>query len=524
MAPPRTLGPYQLDRELGSNGISVVYTATDTRSQVRTAVKIIGGYGDDTASKEHVLHHMRNAARLLHRHAVAVREIGLVPGDLHGGGVYVAMEMLDGQVLADVLREQRHLAPVEATEIGTQVCEAIEAAHELGIVHGNLRPSNVVLVEDPRTLQLTVKVTDFGVPLAPPTQSPLPEGPRRKLAIRTAPYRAPEQNDGHAPDVRSDIYSIGVLLDRMLTGKSWDFEDPKLPRSLRARAPERAIPAALDDVVQRCLARRPDDRWGSVKALSVALAAALKTPMATSVATPSLTLREDEGALFDAAVKEARAPRPSRRQPPPVPSELPPPRQVAIAVVVIVVVVFGIVALVRPANDNPLDFDHSLVAAADAKNSPEPAAKPPAVVPPPITDAGVVATIAPPAVTDAGVVATLDPPPTTTTTTTTTTPAPAVTAVATTPTTATAATAPATTTATTTAATATTTATTPATTKTAKPTTTTTPTTTTPTTATPTTTTTPPTTTTTPTPTTTTPTTAAENPDDVFEHVHTGAP
>jgi serine/threonine protein kinase len=223
------------------------------------------------------LHEVRNVARLQHEHVIQVFDVG----QSEVGEPFFVMELVKGISLGDLLRSEGRLAVARAVGLALQICEALHCAHRAGIIHRDLKPANVLLVEreDPGDF---VKLIDFGISKAEDEQgSPTRAGE----LLGTLGYMAPEQLDQRPVDARCDLYALGVLLYRLLTGRPV-FEGDSLgalmhdhlrapPPPLRARAPGAEIPEAVEAVVLRCLEKRADDRFESARALAMALRLAL---------------------------------------------------------------------------------------------------------------------------------------------------------------------------------------------------------------------------------------------------------
>jgi serine/threonine-protein kinase len=189
------------------------------------------------------------------------------------------MEYLEGSDLSHVLAGYRACAPERALRIALQLCGALGSAHSVGIVHRDVKPANIFLVEHDGGE--VAKLLDFGVARPGPTTSSGISGPGR--FVGTPGYAAPEQAVSGTCDHRADIYSLGAVLYEMLTGTpvfSGDstksivtmqlLDDPEPPSR---RAPHLGLPAELDRVVLRALARRPEDRYATMRQLATALRA-----------------------------------------------------------------------------------------------------------------------------------------------------------------------------------------------------------------------------------------------------------
>jgi predicted ATPase/serine/threonine protein kinase len=286
--PPHTLAPgavvdgkYRVEALLGRGGMGEVYRATQLSLQRTIALKIVRG--DLAKSGPMLLRFEREAlavARLRHPNIVAVHEYGVEPGV----GAFLVMEYLEGRSLRDELAARGRLPVGEALAVMRQLCSAVHAAHEAGVVHRDLKPDNVFLESGFGSSNalgaLTAKVLDFGVAklagaTGPQTGSLALEG----AEMGTPPYMAPEQCAGGPADARSDVYALGCVLYELLTGQ------PPFRGGSRARIAERhvsepprapskvaeGVPLALDGTILRALAKRPEDRFQSALDLARAL-------------------------------------------------------------------------------------------------------------------------------------------------------------------------------------------------------------------------------------------------------------
>jgi serine/threonine-protein kinase len=245
-----------------------VWIADDPVLSRRVAVKILR---DDLAADEATRARFRNeaiaAARLNHPNIVATYDTG----DDHGTA-YIVMELVDGPTVRALLREHGTLPVREVIRIGIQVAEALEAAHRAGLVHRDVKPPNVLV-----PAAGPVKVTDFGIAKA----TGVDDLTRTGTVMGTARYLAPEQVNGRPADARTDVYALGLLLYEMLCGRipfGGETDVATAMSRLTTSAPSIQtqrpdVPAALDDVVHRCLARDPERRFASAADVRAALAA-----------------------------------------------------------------------------------------------------------------------------------------------------------------------------------------------------------------------------------------------------------
>lgn len=270
-------GKYRIERVLGQGGMGVVAAAYHVHLEQRVALKLMLPHAlANTESISRFLREARAAARITSEHVARVYDVGT----LESGAPYIAMEYLEGEDLAQLMTRCGRI-PVENTvEYVLQACEALAEAHRVGIVHRDLKPANLFLAQRVDG-QYLVKVLDFGISKMSggAAQSDMPA--TRTSALMGSPlYMSPEQmGSSRDVDARSDIWSIGVVLHEMLSGKP-PFDGDTLPQvcarvmsepppALREVAP--GLPSALYDAVDRCLQKQPASRFQSVAELASAL-------------------------------------------------------------------------------------------------------------------------------------------------------------------------------------------------------------------------------------------------------------
>src|SRR3954466_11527384 len=252
-------GRHAVEARLAHGGMSTVYIATDVRLGRRVAVKVMQpALAEDPEFVARFNREARAAARLSHPDVVAVYDQGA-----DGAHVFLVMEYVRGSALADVSRGRGRLSAGEAVAVMDHVLAALGAAHAAGLVHRDVKPENVLVTPDGR-----VKVTDFGLARAVAGSSVTGDS---GMMFGTAAYVAPEQVTGGVADVRSDVYSAGVLLFELLTGVvpfSGDTPVAVAYRHVNEDVPAPStyvggVPAELDSLVasatSRDAARRPAD-------------------------------------------------------------------------------------------------------------------------------------------------------------------------------------------------------------------------------------------------------------------------
>src|SRR5215218_1510480 len=258
-------GRYRIVRKLGAGGMATVYLAEDQDLGRGVAIKILNErHANDEQFVERFRREAKNAAGLSHPNIVSVFDRGEAEGTY-----YIAMEHLKGRNLKELLAA-RGPAPVHiSVDIARQVLHALGHAHENGIVHRDIKPHNVMIDDDRR-----VKVTDFGIARAGTSQMT-----EAGSIVGTAQYLSPEQARGAQVDQRSDLYSVGVVLYELLTGKvPFTGESPveiamkhlsATPPPLTAKRPD--IPSSLESIVLRALAKDPAARYQTAEEMDAEL-------------------------------------------------------------------------------------------------------------------------------------------------------------------------------------------------------------------------------------------------------------
>ena len=251
---------YEIIKRLGSGGMADVYLARDTHLGRDVAIKILyKRYANDEEFVARFRQEAQSAAGLNHPNIVSIYDRGEAEGSY-----YIAMEYLEGLSLKDLIAKRGKLKPLEAIGIAGQILQALEFAHEHHVIHRDIKPHNIII-----NGRGQVKVTDFGIAQAGSTSQMTETG----AIIGTAQYLSPEQAGGKAVEQGSDLYSVGVVLYEMLTGRvPFDGENPVAiaikhlsdkPVPPQALVPE--IPDNLNTVVIRALAKKPRDRYASAK-------------------------------------------------------------------------------------------------------------------------------------------------------------------------------------------------------------------------------------------------------------------
>ena len=262
----RQVGRYEVRDCLGRGGMATVYRAHDPDISRDVAIKFLhASLCEDEDCRERFLREARAAGGLSHPNIVVVYDVGQIEGR-----PYMAMELLEGHSLADVLSEGKSLPIRDAVVMGIQLARALDYAHNRGIVHRDIKPGNIVQLRGGNT----IKVTDFGI-----AHMEVGQGEQRTRSgevLGTPQYMSPEQTVGDKIDGRSDLFSTGVVLYQMVTGQRPFQGDTMVavalkiakeqPTPIDKLRPE--VPAALRRIVDRCLAKAPGQRYQTGKELA----------------------------------------------------------------------------------------------------------------------------------------------------------------------------------------------------------------------------------------------------------------
>jgi hypothetical protein len=262
---------YEIEELVGTGGMSSVYRARDRELERRVALKILHDhFASDPEYVERFRREARAIARLNHPNIVTVIDRGEFEGRQ-----FIVFEHVPGENLKEVVEREGPLPVSQALALTRQIARGLAFAHEQGVVHRDVKPQNVLLDESG-----TAKVTDFGIARSLHPEEGLTQS---GTLLGTSHYISPEQASGQPVDERSDQYSLGVLLYELLTGEvpypadgfmavaMRHLRDP-VP-SVRERRP--GVPKAVDEIVARAMAKRPEDRFPSTAAMMAAIEACL---------------------------------------------------------------------------------------------------------------------------------------------------------------------------------------------------------------------------------------------------------
>lgn len=249
--------------------MGVVFRARHVILNKSVAVKILRKAHDEAAWKRFV-QEAQTASSVNHFNVVGISDFGVI-----GGHAYLVMELMEGQTLTDIVNAGP-CDPLRVCRIGAQIARGLQAVHDKGVVHRDLKPDNIFLVEREGKIDV-VKIVDFGLAKSEAGQRLTQDG----TVVGTAEYISPEQVTGQDTDARSDQYSLGCILYEMLTsqlpfeGESTAtliykhvYKNPVTPRKVR---PEMSIPSTLESVVLKCMAKKPQDRFPTMAAVEQAL-------------------------------------------------------------------------------------------------------------------------------------------------------------------------------------------------------------------------------------------------------------
>jgi len=257
---PRLLAErYELSERLASGGMTSVWRGHDRVLGRDVAIKVLHPeLAADPSFRARFSEEAVNAARLTHPSIVALYDTG----EQHGVA-YIVLEWVEGASLAELLARHGPLPPAKAARLASEVALALDYAHGAGVVHRNLKPGNILICEDG-----TVKVSDFSIAKAATEEDPARTGE----ILGVSGHLAPELSEGDEVDGRADVYGLGACLFEMLTGRAPSVagrgsSSPMGPRSMRA-----GVPRELDAVVTRAMARDPDRRFPTARAMASALA------------------------------------------------------------------------------------------------------------------------------------------------------------------------------------------------------------------------------------------------------------
>lgn len=296
---------FLVQREVGKGGMGVVYQAARENDEQRVAIKLLPAHFANPTTARRFQREGRSLLNIRHPNIVEVYDV-----NCHEGAHYIVMEFLEGRPLSQLLRQSTRGLPLDlGRQLALDIARALEAIHAKGLIHRDLKPGNVIVSGEGRA-----KLLDFGLVQVEGLTMLTETG----SLLGTPLYMSPEQCGGHPADHRSDIYSFGIVLFQILTGRvpfqsesvyelldKHKNEAPEAPTKIR-----RDVPADLEQIVLRCLEKKPEMRYQSVTQLlsdfegadvdSEAPAATAPAPAATAAARAPhpKTRRGSRAALF----------------------------------------------------------------------------------------------------------------------------------------------------------------------------------------------------------------------------------
>ncbi len=276
-------GRYQVIEELGKGGMGRVYKVYDEKIKEKVALKLLKPeISADEAAIERFSNELRFARKISHRHVCRMFDLGEVEGT-H----YITMEYVSGEDLKSILRMMGPMSAGKVVLIAKQVCEGLAEAHRLGVVHRDLKPQNIMIDREGN-----VRIMDFGIARSLKIKGQTGAG----VVIGTPEYMSPEQIEGQDVDSRSDIYSLGIILYEMMTGRvpfegdtflsiavKQKTEQPRNPKELNGQIPE-----DLNRLILHCLEKNKDRRFQKVEDIQAELSKIEKGIPTTEKVLPSV--------------------------------------------------------------------------------------------------------------------------------------------------------------------------------------------------------------------------------------------
>ena len=312
---PTKLGRYEVQSELGRGAMGVVYKAVDPVLDRTVAIKTIGMSADQSERavyEARFYQEAKAAGGLSHPNIVTVYDVG-DSGDI----AYMAMEFLEGSELCDLAGEGRPLPVEKAVDIIAQIADGLGYAHERGVVHRDVKPANIMVLQDGQA-----KITDFGIARMRHSEVKTQTG----IMLGSPRYMSPEIVVGQRADGRADIFSLGIILYEILTGAAPFAGEtmsalmfqiinfvPSAPSTVNA-----AIPPMLDFIVAKMLAKKRDERYQDARELAKDLRECLsqmrqaprqdapQSPAAGGISVPSLLDSEEKAQLLAGTVEMTR--------------------------------------------------------------------------------------------------------------------------------------------------------------------------------------------------------------------------
>jgi serine/threonine protein kinase len=287
-------GRYRIESAIGQGSAGTVYKAVQELIGREVAIKVLHDYlvSDDEFIKRFT-QEAKASSRLTHPNIITIYDFGVIP---KGGRPYIAMDLLRGTPLSDLIAERNHLTVDEAFPMFKQVCSALAEAHRQGVVHRDIKPENIVLVERSGQKLFPI-VVDFGIARLVQEESDVARITRTGTVCGSPTYMSPEQCTSSKVDHRSDIYSLAIVIYETLTGEVPFLSDElvkvmamhlsDVPKRLSEVRPDLPFSEKLEEVVHRGLAKNPDFRYKDMDEFAQALEEACKKPEKQLVSTPT---------------------------------------------------------------------------------------------------------------------------------------------------------------------------------------------------------------------------------------------
>ncbi len=267
-------GTYQITEKIGSGGMADVYKAWDIEKETYVAIKVLKN--EYTENAEFVRRFKREATAMYnirHKNIVRVYEMGM-----YEGMYYIAMEYIEGITLKNIIKKHGALPTDVCVFVAEQICDALGYAHNMGIIHRDIKPQNIIVVDD-----WTIKIVDFGIARDVSASTMTFMGPN---VLGSVHYISPEQAKGEYVDQKSDLYSLGIVLYEMLTGELPFEGDTTVTVALKhineeVRKPsdvDPMLPESLSKVVMKAVQKNPEYRYASAPLMKDDLERALEEP------------------------------------------------------------------------------------------------------------------------------------------------------------------------------------------------------------------------------------------------------
>jgi hypothetical protein len=308
-------GRYQVLELVGSGGMGTVYRALHTRVGDEVALKLLrAGLAEDDEQRQRFLEEPQKAARIRHPNIVRVRDAG----ETDDGRPYLACDFIEGENLHELVERQGALTPAKAISLVGQVANALDAAHTRGLVHRDVKPTNILVDRSGQAY-----LTDFGIA----KDAALDGHTRKEAFLGTIQWAAPEQIRRKQVSSRTDVYALGCVLFHALTASqpfAQDSEFELMEAHVRGERPKASevntsLPAAIDTVIEKALSLEPEERYPSAAALTAAAASALGLAAPAGASTgdgEGQTVLEDGGTVLDAGTVLDNRPSPVPAPPP----------------------------------------------------------------------------------------------------------------------------------------------------------------------------------------------------------------